>query len=275
VSDAEGSREDASSSSSDSVRSDSEPASASSSEPVAESANARPAKRGGALREVALIIVVALVLSALVRTFLFQAFWIPSGSMEDTLLPDDRILVSKLTTQVSGIERGEVVVFEDPSDWLTPTPETGTALQRTIRDTLEFVGLAPARSDRDLVKRVIGVGGDRVVCCDAQGRITVNGQPLDETSYLYPGDKPSEESFDVTVPAGSLWVMGDHRSASGDSRFHLDDPAGPFVPEDRVVGRAMWVVWPFGRWSTLPIPETFGSVPAPSGTPTAAPSATP
>jgi signal peptidase I len=218
---------------------------------------------GGALREIALIIVVALVLSAIVRTFVFQAFWIPSGSMEDTLLREDRILVSKITTQVSGIERGEVIVFQDPSDWLAPVPDTGSALQRTVRDGLEFVGLAPRRGDRDLVKRVIGVGGDRVVCCDEQGRVTVNGQPLDETSYLYPGDKPSEEAFDVTVPAGRLWVMGDHRSASGDSRVHLDDPAGPFVPESNVVGRAMWIVWPADRWASLPVPDTFASVPPP------------
>jgi signal peptidase I len=218
---------------------------------------------GGALREVVLIVVVALVLSAIVRTFVFQAFWIPSGSMENTLLREDRILVSKITTQVSGIERGEVIVFQDPSDWLAPVPDTGSAFQRAVRDGLEFVGLAPRRSDRDLVKRVIGVGGDRVVCCDEQGRVTVNGQPLDESSYLYPGDKPSEEAFDVTVPAGRLWVMGDHRSASGDSRVHLDDPAGPFVPESNVVGRAMWVVWPSDRWASLPIPDTFSDVPPP------------
>lgn len=242
-----------------------EPTDAQAGEPGAVAKDSRTS--GGALREVAIIVVVALVLSALVRTFLFQAFWIPSGSMEDTLLPDDRILVSKLTTQVSGIERGEVVVFADPADWLSAVPDTGSAVQRGLRDTLEFVGLAPARSDRDLVKRVIGVGGDRVVCCDEQGRVSVNGQPLDEASYLYPGDKPSEEPFDITVPEGKLWVMGDHRSASGDSRFHLDDPAGPYVPESNVVGRAMWVVWPVGRWSTLPIPDTFASVPAPSATP--------
>jgi signal peptidase I len=235
--------------------------------PTGSDKKAPKVRKGGALREVVLIVGVALVLSALVRTFVFQAFWIPSGSMEDTLLRDDRILVSKLTTEVSGIERGEVVVFQDPSDWLAPVPETGTQLQRSIREGLEFVGLAPSRSDRDLVKRVIGVGGDRVVCCDENGKVTVNGQPLDETSYLYPGDKPSEESFDVTVPAGKLWVMGDHRSASGDSRVHLDDPAGPFVPEENVVGRAMWVVWPVGRWSSLPVPDTFASVPAPASLP--------
>ncbi len=220
-------------------------------------------RKGGAVREVVLIVVVALVLSAIVRTFFFQAFWIPSGSMENTLLRDDRILVSKITTQVSGIERGEVVVFRDPADWLAPVPETGSPVQQRVRKGLEFVGLAPSRSDRDLVKRVIGVGGDRVACCDDQGRVTVNGVPLNEVSYLYPGDKPSDEPFDVVVPPGKLWVMGDHRSASGDSRFHLDDPAGPFVAESDVVGRALWVVWPFSQWSTLPIPDTFAAVPAP------------
>jgi len=154
-------------------------------------------------------------------------------------------------------------VFQDPSDWLAAIPETGNPAQRTVRKGLEFVGLAPARSDRDLVKRVIGVGGDRVQCCDAQGRVTVNGKPLDETAYLFPGDKPSEEAFDVGVPQGKLWVMGDHRSASGDSRFHQEDPGGPFVPVDDVVGRAMWVVWPFSEWASLPIPSTFDSIPAP------------
>lgn len=179
----------------------------------------RRRRSGGALREVALIVVVALILSAIVRTFLFQAFWIPSGSMENTLLPDDRILVSKITTKVSGIERGEVVVFRDPAEWLSPLPATGSVVQQRFRNGLEFVGLAPSQSDRDLVKRVIGVGGDRVQCCDAQGRVSVNGVPLDESSYLFPGDKPSDEPFDVTVPADKLWVMGDHRSASATRGF--------------------------------------------------------
>jgi len=220
-------------------------------------------RRGSALREVAVIVIVALVLSALVRTFVFQAFWIPSGSMENTLLPDDRILVSKLSTEFGDVQRGQVIVFRDPSDWLAEQPVTGNSTQRVVRGGLEFVGLAPSRSDRDLVKRVIGVGGDRVKCCDAQGRITVNGKPLDEAAYLYPGDKASEEPFDVVVPQGKLWVMGDHRAASGDSRFHQEDPGGPFVPVGDVVGRALWVVWPYPQWATLPIPSTFSDIPAP------------
>jgi signal peptidase I len=233
--------------------------------PVApDTPSARAGRSRSVLREVLIIIVVALLLSALVRTFLLQAFWIPSGSMENTLLREDRVVVSKIGTRVSGIERGEVVVFRDPSDWLPPVADSGNEVQRAVRNGLEFVGLAPSRSDRDLVKRVIGVGGDRVVCCDAEGRVTVNGTPLDEGDYIYPGDAPSQQAFDITVPQGKLWVMGDHRSASGDSRVHLDDPAGPFVDESDVVGRAMWVVWPLSRLASLPVPDTFADV-APAG----------
>ena len=216
-----------------------------------------------AAKEIAIIIVVALILSSLVRAFLFQAFWIPSGSMENTLLPEDRILVNKLSTHFGEIHRGDVVVFSDPSNWLSEDFNQGNIVQRAVRQAFSIVGLAASPSDRDLVKRVIGVGGDKVVCCDAQGRVSVNGQPLDEESYIFPGDAPSDEPFNVTVPAGSLWVMGDHRSASGDSRFHQQDPTGPFVPVDKVLGRGMWIGWPISRWSSLPVPETFSSIPAP------------
>ena len=214
-----------------------------------------------AAKEIAIIIVIALVLSSLVRAFVFQAFWIPSGSMENTLLPEDRILVNKLSTHFGEIHRGDVVVFSDPSNWLSAGFDQGNIVQRSVRKAFSIVGLAASPSDRDLVKRVIGVGGDKVVCCDAQGRMSVNGQPLDEKAYLYPGDAPSDEPFNVTVPVGSLWVMGDHRSESGDSRFHQQDPAGPFVPVDKVLGRGVWVGWPVSRWSVLRVPETFSSIP--------------
>jgi signal peptidase I len=116
----------------------------------------------------------------------------------------------------------------------------------------------------DFVKRVIGVGGDHVQCCDAQGRVTVNGQPLEETDYIYPGDAPSIDEFDVVVPQGMLWVMGDHRSNSADSRFHMGDPGGGFVPASKVVGRVMSVLWPVSHFGSQSIPSTFASVPAPS-----------
>jgi signal peptidase I len=141
-----------------------------------------------------------------------------------------------------------------------PTDPVGRALDWVGRT----IGLAPP-DERDFVKRVIGVPGDRVRCCDAQGRVTVNGAALDETSYLYPGNAASEVSFDVVVPPGKLWVMGDHRAASSDSRAHLGDPGGGFVPEDRVIGRAFAVVWPLSNRQILSVPDTFAAVPAPTG----------
>ncbi|MEI6693410.1 MAG: signal peptidase I [Actinomycetes bacterium] len=219
--------------------------------------------RWSAAREVGIILIVALVLSSLVRTFAFQAFWIPSGSMENTLLPEDRILVSKLSTEFGDVKRGQVIVFSDPTDWLSGGFNAGNVFQRGARSTLSFVGLAASPSDRDLVKRVIGVGSDHVVCCDPSGRVSVNGKALDEKSYIFPGDTPSDEPFDVTVPQGQLWVMGDHRSASGDSRYHQNDPGGPFVPVSKVIGRGVWVGWPLSRWSLVRVPETFSQIPAP------------
>jgi signal peptidase I len=177
--------------------------------------------------------------------------------MENTLLVGDRVIVSKLTPGPFSLERGEVVVFTDPGGWLAPSevprPDPGF-----VRSVLIFVGLLPNDSGNHLIKRVIGLPGDHVVCCDDHGRLTVNGAALDEP-YLYPGDRPSEKTFDVTVPSGKLWVMGDHRSASQDSRFE------GFVPIDLVTGRAMAVVWPLSRTDWLGVPEsTFGPVPAAS-----------
>lgn len=213
----------------------------------------------GAIRETAIIIVAALVISALVRALLVQAFYVPSGSMENTLLVSDRIIASKITTRVSGVERGEIVVFQDPGGWL-PEPEAGPGgVRGAIRSALTFIGLMPADSGKDLVKRVIGVGGDRVQCCDVQGRILVNGVPLDEPYVIGPTD---QVPFDIIVPAESVFVMGDNRGNSRDSRFHLEVNAGT-VPTANVVGRVVAVVWPFSRLSTEPIPETFGTIPAP------------
>jgi signal peptidase I len=205
-------------------------------------------------REVLLIVGVALVLSVLVRTFIAQAFFVPSSSMEDTLRIQDRILASKITTRFSGVERGEVVVFTDPSDWL-PEPEPLDGLRGTIVEALTFVGLLPADTGEDLVKRVIGIEGDRVVCCDAKGRIVLNGVSLDET-YLKPGDGTAQVRFDVTVPDGSVFVMGDNRADSADSRYHLGENSGG-VPVANVVGRVVAVIWPVENWSSVPVPEIF------------------
>lgn len=208
--------------------------------------------------EFPLLIVGAFLVAFLVKTFLVQAFYIPSGSMEDTLQVGDRVLVNKVVYHLRDVERGDVIVFDGTGSFITGDivePER-SPVEVVGRLLGEIVGLAPPR-DTDFIKRVIGVGGDRVVCCDADGRITVNGVPLDEESYLYRNNPPSKQPFDVIVPEGTLWVMGDHRSASADSRSHMGDPGGGFVPVDRVIGRAFAVVWPLGNAQILEIPQTF------------------
>jgi signal peptidase I len=209
--------------------------------------------------EVLLVVVVALAVSALVRAFVAQAYYIPSGSMEQTLEKDDWIVVSKLSTRLGTVDRGDVVVFADPGTWL---PDT-TTRSNPVRRVLEFIGVAPDPAEGDLVKRVIGIGGDTVACCDPQGRVTVNDQPLDET-YLYPGDSPGDApvgcsgEFEASVPAGYLWVMGDHRSVSEDSRCQKD--LQKFVPEERVQGRTVAVIWPGENWALVSRPSTFDKV---------------
>ncbi|KWW99667.1 signal peptidase I [Carbonactinospora thermoautotrophica] len=202
---------------------------------------------------------VALVLALLIKTFLVQVFYIPSDSMANTLLVGDRVLVSKLDHKLGRpVERGQVIVFRDPGGWLPdqPDPKPANPLLTYGKRVLVFIGLLPPAGEKDLIKRVIAVGGDRVRCCDPQGRVTVNGVPLDEP-YLYPGNRPSKDPFDVTVPEGRLWVMGDHREVSGDSRYHMDLPGKGTVPTDSVVGRAILIVWPPSRVGGLPLPETF------------------
>ncbi|BBB00473.1 putative signal peptidase I [Actinacidiphila reveromycinica] len=228
----------------------------------------RRKRRRATAREVPLLILVALVIALVLKTFLVQAFVIPSGSMEQTIRIGDRVLVDKLTPWF-GAEphRGDVVVFKDPGGWLQgePAPKPDPVVIKQVKQALAFIGLLPASGEQDLIKRVIGVGGDTVQCCDAQGRLTVNGKPLDEP-YLYPGNPPSTIKFTVHVPLGRLWVMGDHRSDSADSRYHMDEVVDGkrtegTISEKQVVGRAFVIGWPIGHWRRLQEPPTFGSVP--------------
>ncbi|ADG87707.1 hypothetical protein TBS_22700 [Thermobispora bispora] len=208
-------------------------------------------------RELPILIVIALALALLIKTFVVQAFYIPSESMENTLLTNDRVLVNKLVYHVRDIERGDIVVFSGVDSWdpEVEVDEPANPVARAIRWIGITFGLIPG--EKDYIKRVIGIPGDRVKCCDAKGRITVNGVPLDEEEYLYPGDEPSKQEFEITVPPGRLWVMGDHRSVSMDSRLHQGDPGGGTIPIDKVIGRAFVIIWPLDRVRVLPIPETF------------------
>ncbi|WDV54842.1 signal peptidase I [Streptomyces coeruleorubidus] len=221
-------------------------------------------RRRGAVKEIPLLVGVAVLIALVLKTFLVQAFVIPSGSMEQTIQIGDRVLVDKLTPWFgSKPQRGEVVVFKDPGGWLqdeqTAPVQDDPVVIKQVKEGLTFIGLLPSDNEKDLIKRVVGVGGDRVKCCDTQGRVTVNGIPLNE-DYLYPGNAPSDTPFDITVPPGRLWVMGDHRNNSADSRAHQDTDYGGTVSEEEVVGRAMVIAWPFGHWSTLEEPNTYASV---------------
>jgi len=216
-------------------------------------------KRGGFWRELPFLVLIALVLALLIKTFLVQAFYIPSGSMQNTLAIGDRVLVNKLVYRIRDVHRGEIVVFRGPTSWqdnpeFTVNPPSNP-IARFFHDIGSALGVA-APSSKDFIKRVIGVGGDHVACCDPQGRVTVNGKPLNEP-YLYPGAHPSDTNFDVTVPKGRLWVMGDHRNESADSRAHLSDGEDGTIPVKNVIGRAFVKVWPPSHWGTLPVPSTF------------------
>jgi signal peptidase I len=187
---------------------------------------------------ITLTLLVCLVFLLLLNSFVAQPFQIPSGSMEQGLRIGDRVLVNKLAYRF-GAEprRGDVVVFD------------GTG----------YFG------DADYIKRVVGVGGDRVVCCDKEGRIEVNGRSVDESAFLYPGDSPSTVPFRVVVPDGTLFVLGDHRSDSSDSRDHLGSPGGGMIPVSDVIGRADWIVWPTTHWTRLHRPAAYARVPAAGG----------
>jgi signal peptidase I len=236
-----------------------------------------PKSRWSFLTEMVVLFAVALTIALLIKSFLVQPFFIPSGSMENTLLIGDKVLVNKIVYRIRPISRGDVVVFNGAGSWLAPTAGPKPAsnpVARLYDATLghlftaikELFGTAPGQTD--YIKRVIGIPGDHVVCCNGQGDITVNGVPLHEHSYLIPGARPSQGKFNIVVPPGRLWVMGDNRPESADSRLHdcaytftpakcVSYDRGGTVPEDKVIGRAFMIVWPPSRIRILPIPSTF------------------
>lgn len=233
-------------------------------EPLMADEAAEPGGRTGRvlrfLRDVLVVVVIALVVAWGVKTFLVRSFYIPSRSMVSTLEVNDRVLVNELVPNVIDVGRGDVVVFKDPGGWLGNAPAYNPT---PVEWALDTVGLGSSDSSQYLIKRVIGLPGDRVVCCDADNRLTVNGEPITET-YLREPDMPASNTiFDVTVPEGKLWVMGDNRNESADSRAHTGSAGGGFVDiDDDVVGRAFVITWPVERWSGLgDFPEVFARVP--------------
>jgi len=210
--------------------------------------------------EAVILLVVAAVIAVGVHSFLFQAFYIPSGSMENTLHVGDRVLVNRLSYKVGHVQRGQVVVFSGVDSW---TPEGSISqphnpVLRGLRKVGSYLGFAPS-GETDFIKRVVGIPGDHVVCCDTQGRLIINGTAMRE-SYLYPGSDNRTLPFDVTVPPGRLWVEGDHRNDSADSRLHTGLPGGGTIPINKVVGRAFVIVWPFSHAHQLTIPRSYHTI---------------
>lgn len=216
------------------------------------------------IRDILIIFVVAVLVSFLIKTFVVRSFYIPSASMENTLQINDRIIVNELEPNLIPIQHGDVVVFRDPGGWLPPTlPTNQNPIAAAWDAALSFVGLSAPDSNDHLIKRVIGLPGDHVTCCNALGQMSVNGVPLKEPYVLLPpgSQAVSGITFDVTVPKGSLWVMGDNRYNSADSRYHVNDPGKGFVPISNVVGRAFVISWPVSRWTWLDnYPDVFRGV---------------
>ncbi|MET4782579.1 signal peptidase I [Glaciihabitans sp. UYNi722] len=216
------------------------------------------------IRDIVLIFVAAIIISVGIKAFLIRSFYIPSGSMENTLQINDRIIVNELVPKVVPVQHGDVVVFKDPGGWLPPSaPLNQNGFAAGVDWVLSVVGLSAPDSNDHLIKRVIGLPGDKVACCNAFGQMTVNGIPLVEP-YLKLDNGVTKVSFDdfsITVPKNSLWVMGDNRYNSRDSRYHPDTPTKGFVPMDDVVGRAFVISWPSSHWTWLDnYPKVFGGV---------------
>jgi signal peptidase I len=225
-------------------------------------------KRGTFWRELLIIVMAAAALTLVVKSFVVQVYKIPSVSMDNTLAVGDRVLVNRLIYHFRPIARGDVIVFSGQDSWGPDAPPgPSDPVLGFFQDVLSDIGLYSTQTY--YIKRVIGLPGDHVACC-THGKVTVNGVPLDETSYLYPGDEPSSFSFSVVVPSGHLWVMGDHRSDSGDSRYHTEDPGDGAIPIDEVVGRAFMIIWPPSKAHDLPIPSTFSQPALRGGTAAAA-----
>ncbi|MEO7016475.1 MAG: signal peptidase I [Leifsonia sp.] len=216
------------------------------------------------VRDILVIFVVAVLVSFLIKTFVVRSFYIPSASMENTLQINDRIIVNELEPGLVPISHGDVVVFRDPGGWLPPQPPSNeNPVAAAIDSALTFIGLSAADSNDHLIKRVIGLPGDHVTCCNALGQISVNGVPLKEPYILIPPgqSKAATLAFDVTVPQGELWVMGDNRFNSQDSSRNQGLPGKGFVPIDHVVGRAFVISWPVNRWTSLDnYPGVFAGV---------------
>ncbi len=206
-------------------------------------------------QESILLVVTAMVMAVVVKAFFLQAFYIPSESMEPTMLVDDKILVEKVSYWAGEPDRGDIVVFDDPGGWLNAAEARQAS--NPVQRGLEVIGLFPTGGH--LIKRVVGVGGDAIKCCDGTGHITVNGTPLDEP-YLQDPDANANQTFDVVVPKDHLWVMGDNRGNSADSRMHMGDPGGGFIDEDAVVGKAWLRVWPLSRLGFMSGPDSFDAV---------------
>jgi signal peptidase I len=208
-------------------------------------------RKGSLLRELPILVIVALAVSLVIKSFLVQFFYIPSGSMENTLQINDRVAVNKIPFISKSINRGDVVVFRDPDNWL-PEPYTGDGNKylAKIKEGFVAVGVLPNPAKQYLVKRVIGVAGDKVECCSKNKKLMINGVEIDEP-YIFAGNSASDTKFNVTVPEGKIWVMGDHRGASADSRFHQDDINQGMVPTSKVTGRVIGIIWPIKNLGTV------------------------